>query len=150
VPGDPGRLGTPIYIHTEETPRPVEARHTSCTQLLWKPRNPSKESARIYLVTFENSRLVGQGTLNVRSYYGKPAARAGKVYPFTSLHLKPRDPWGQGTIHVRSYCGKTCDPGRQGTPIPVVTAETSQCGQARHTHLRSHRGNLKIVRACVL
>jgi hypothetical protein len=75
VPGDPGRLGTPIYIFTDETPRPVEARHNSCTQLLWKRR----------------------------------------------------------------------DLGRQGTLTSVVTAETSRCGQAGHTHLLSYRGNLKNV-----
>jgi hypothetical protein len=59
VPGDPGRLGTPIYVFTVESPQPVGARHTSCTQLLWKPHDPSRGDTPIYLVTFETSGLVG-------------------------------------------------------------------------------------------
>ena len=35
------------------------------------------------------------------------------------------------------------DPGKQGTRIYVVTVEIYRCRQARHTHLRSYRGNLK-------
>jgi hypothetical protein len=31
VPGDPGRLGTLIYVVTMETLRPVGARHSSCS-----------------------------------------------------------------------------------------------------------------------
>jgi hypothetical protein len=77
----------------------------SCTQLLWKPRDPSREGPPIYLVTFEASRPLGQGTVHVSSYCGNHAIRAGKAHPFTQLPLKIRDPWRQGTLHVRSYCG---------------------------------------------
>jgi hypothetical protein len=34
VPGNPGRLGTHIYVFTVESPQPVGAKPTSCTQLL--------------------------------------------------------------------------------------------------------------------
>jgi hypothetical protein len=34
VPVDAGRIGTNIYVITVETSQPVEARYTSCTQLL--------------------------------------------------------------------------------------------------------------------
>lgn len=37
VPGDLGRLRTPIYVVTFEILRPMEARSTSCVELLWKP-----------------------------------------------------------------------------------------------------------------
>jgi hypothetical protein len=37
VTGDPGRLGTLIYVFTVETPQPMEARHNSCTLLLYVP-----------------------------------------------------------------------------------------------------------------
>jgi hypothetical protein len=53
VPGHPGRLGAHIHIFTVEFQQPVGARHTSCTQLLWKPHDPSREDTLIYLVTFE-------------------------------------------------------------------------------------------------
>jgi hypothetical protein len=39
VPGDPRRLGTPIYVFTVESPQPVGARHTSYRHLLWKHRD---------------------------------------------------------------------------------------------------------------
>ena len=45
---------------------------------------------------------------------------------------------------------KLCDQGRQGTPSYVDTLETLRHGQARHTHLRSYRGNLKNVCVCIL
>jgi hypothetical protein len=98
-PGDPGRLGTPIYVFTVESPQPVGARHTSCTHLLWKTRDPSREDTHLYLVTFEtsqpelgrrthllsylrNSRPTGQGTVHVNSYCGNPANWAGKAQTF--------------------------------------------------------------------
>jgi hypothetical protein len=83
VPGDPGRLRTPVYVFTAESPQPVGGRHTSCTQLQWKPRDPSKGGAPIYLVTFETSRPMGQGTVHVSSYCGNSAIQAGKVHAFT-------------------------------------------------------------------
>jgi hypothetical protein len=114
---------------------------TSCTQLLWKPRDPRREGTQIYLVPFETSRPMGQVTVHVSSYCVNTAIRAGKAHPFTELPLKTRDPLGQGTLHVRSYCGsptiragkahafpyfprKPRYVGRQGTPIYVVTVET--------------------------
>jgi hypothetical protein len=80
VPGDPGSLGIHIYVFTVESQQPVGARHTSCTQLLWKPHGPSREDTPIYLVKFETS--WGQGTLHVRSYCGNPAIQAGKARIF--------------------------------------------------------------------
>lgn len=49
-----------------------------------------------------------------------------------------------------SYCGNPPHLGRQGATIYVVTAETSQCGQARPIDVHSDCGNLKNVCACVL
>jgi hypothetical protein len=106
VPGDPGRLGTPIYIFTKETPRPGEASHTSCMQSLWKPCDPSKEGAPIYLVTSETSRPVGAKHSSCKQLLCKPRDAGRQAHPFTYLPLNPRDPWRQGTFHVRSYCGK--------------------------------------------
>jgi hypothetical protein len=83
VPGDPARLGTHIYVFIVESVQPVGARHTSCTQLLWKPHDPSREDTPIYLVTFETSRLVGQGTLYVSSDCGNPATLVRKAHTFT-------------------------------------------------------------------
>jgi hypothetical protein len=80
--GDPGRLGTHIYVFTVESQEPVGARHTSCTQLLWKPHGPCGEDAPIYLVTFETRDSWGQGTLHICSYCGNPAIRAGKARTF--------------------------------------------------------------------
>jgi hypothetical protein len=83
VSGDPGRLGTPIYVSPVESPQPVGPRYNSCTRLLWKPRDPRREDAPIYLITFETSRLMGQGKLLVRSYFGNPATRTRKAHTFT-------------------------------------------------------------------
>jgi hypothetical protein len=47
VPGDPGGIGKHIYVFTVESQQPVEARHTSCTQLLWKPRDPGRQGTHI-------------------------------------------------------------------------------------------------------
>jgi hypothetical protein len=80
MPGDPGRLGTPICISTVESPQPVGARHTACTHLLWKPHNPSREVTPIYLVIFETSRPVGSRNTSCKQ-----------------LLWKPRDPSREGT-----------------------------------------------------
>jgi hypothetical protein len=80
VPGDPGSIGIHIYVFTVESQQPVGARHTSCTQLLWKLHGPSREDTHIYSVTFETSRLVG-----------------GRNTSCTQLLCKPRDPGRQGT-----------------------------------------------------
>jgi hypothetical protein len=70
VPGDAGRLGTPIYTVTMETLRPVEARHTSCTQLLWKPCDPGTKGTPIYVVTVETSRCMQWRHTHLCSYPG--------------------------------------------------------------------------------
>ena len=53
VPGDPGRLGTLIYVVTVETSRPGQARHTRLGYGTWKsPRNlPGIEPRTSRLVT---------------------------------------------------------------------------------------------------
>jgi hypothetical protein len=91
VSGYPGTLGTPMYVFIVEFPQPVGRRHTSCTQLLWKPRDQSREDTPIYLVTFENSRSMEQGALHVRSYCGNPAIQAGKAHAFPLLQRKPEE-----------------------------------------------------------
>jgi hypothetical protein len=80
VPGDPGGIGIHIYVFTVESQEPMGARHTSYTQLLWKPHGPSREDTPIFLVTFETSRLVG----------ARNTSR-------TQLLWKPRDPGMQDT-----------------------------------------------------
>jgi hypothetical protein len=85
VPDDPGRLGTPIYVFTVESPQPVGARQNSCMPLLWKPHDPSREDTSLYLVTFETSRPMGQGTLHAGSYCVNPATRARKAHPLSYL-----------------------------------------------------------------
>jgi hypothetical protein len=91
VPGEPGSIGTHIYIFTVESQQPVGARHTSSTQLLWKPHSPRTEDTPIYLVTFETSRLVG--------------ARGGKEHFMYAVTAEtPRS--GQARhAHLSSYRG---------------------------------------------
>jgi hypothetical protein len=85
VPGYSGTLGTRTYVFIVEIPQPVGQRHTSCTTLLWKPRDQSREGTPIYLVTFENSRSIEKGALDVRSYCGNPAIQTGKAHEFPLL-----------------------------------------------------------------
>jgi hypothetical protein len=154
VPGEPGGLGTPVYVFTMETPRPVEARHDSCTQLLWKPHDPSRQDTPIYLVTFETSRPVGTRNSSCRQLLQKPHDQSRKgtlIYFVTFQTSRPME-----TRHnsCKQLLWNHRDPGRQRTPISVVTAETRDAGrqagrQARLTHLRSYRRNLKNVHACV-
>jgi hypothetical protein len=80
VPGYPGSKRIHIYEFTVEFQQPLGARHTECTQLLWKPHGTSREDTPISLVTFENSRIVG--------------ARHTST---TQLLWKPRDSGRQGT-----------------------------------------------------
>jgi hypothetical protein len=47
-PRDPGRQGTPIYLGTFENSRLLGARNASYKQLLWKPRDPSREDTSVY------------------------------------------------------------------------------------------------------
>jgi hypothetical protein len=47
VPGDSGSIGIHIYEFTVEFQKPLGARHTECTQLLWKPHGPSREDTQL-------------------------------------------------------------------------------------------------------
>jgi hypothetical protein len=47
VPGDLGSIGIHIYVLTVESQQPVGPRNTSCTQLLWKPRDPGRQDTNI-------------------------------------------------------------------------------------------------------
>jgi hypothetical protein len=67
VPGGPGSIGIQIYVFTVESQQPMGARHTSCTQLLWKPHGPSREDTPIYLV-----RLVGTRNTSCMQLLWKP------------------------------------------------------------------------------
>jgi hypothetical protein len=119
VPGDPGRLGTPIYVFTVESPQPVRARHTSCTQLLWKPHDPSREDTPIYLVTFETSRPVGSRNTSCKQLLCKsrdPSRERTHIYLVTLETSR--------TVGTRNNCAVTVE-----TPRPV---------QGRRTHLLSY------------
>jgi hypothetical protein len=106
VPGDQGRLGTPIYVFTVESAQTLGPRHASCTQLLWKPHDPSREDTPIYLVTFETSRPVGARNTSCTQLVRKsrnPSREGAHIYLVTFVTSRPV---GQGTLYVRSYCGK--------------------------------------------
>jgi hypothetical protein len=122
----------PLYWVNFETSRSVGARNNSCTQLLWKPRDPGRQGTPIYLCTFDTSRPVGQGTLHVRTCCGNPATRARKAHTFISYL------WNfmtQGARHssCKQLLRKPRNPGRQGTPIYLVTFENSRPMGARNT-----------------
>jgi hypothetical protein len=68
--------------------RPVVSRTTSCTQLLWNPRDTSKEGAPFYLVTFENWLPMGQGKLHVRMYVCMYVC----MYVYYTVVLVPGEP----------------------------------------------------------
>jgi hypothetical protein len=70
VPGDLGRLGTPIYVFTVESPQPVGPRHTSCKLLLRKPRDPGRQGTHISVVTTETSPCGQARHTHLRSYCG--------------------------------------------------------------------------------
>ena len=55
MPGDPDRLGTFIDVVTVENSQPLEARYTSYTSLLCKPRDQGRQGTSIYVVTLETS-----------------------------------------------------------------------------------------------
>jgi hypothetical protein len=117
-------------------PRNPWGQGTSCTQLLWKPRAPCREGAPIYLITFETSRPMGQGTVHVSSYCGSPTIRAGKAHAFQYFPRKPRDV------------------SRQGTPIYVVTRGNLKnvyaCVLQFRSGVRSYRENPNNVYLCIL
>jgi hypothetical protein len=47
VPGDTGSIGIHIYVFTVEFRKLVGARNASCTQLLWKPRDPGRQGTQM-------------------------------------------------------------------------------------------------------
>jgi hypothetical protein len=149
-PRDAGRQSTPIYLVASENARPKQERHTSCKQLLWKPHDPSNEHAHIYLVTFETSQPVGARNSSCNQLLWKPCDVGGLGTPIYLVTFENLRPVGVRNTSCTQLLRKPHDPGRQGTPISIVTTETSQCGQARHTHLRSYRGNLNNVHASIL
>jgi hypothetical protein len=81
-PSDPGSVGIHTYVFTVESQQLLGARHTSCTQLLWKPHGHSKEDTIIYLVNLKPRESWGQGTLHVRNYWGIPTIWAAKARTF--------------------------------------------------------------------
>jgi hypothetical protein len=105
LPGDPGRLGTPIYVFTGESPQPVGARHTSLTPLLWKPHDRSREDTPLYLVTFETSRLLGARNTSCKQLLWKPRDPSRDGAPIYLVTFETSRPTGQGTVHVSNYCG---------------------------------------------
>jgi hypothetical protein len=105
VPGDPGRLGTPIYVFTMESPQPVGARNTSCAPLLWKPHDPSRQDTPLYFVTFETSRLLGARNTSCKQLLWKPRDPSRQGAPIYLVTFETSRPMGQGTVHVSSYCG---------------------------------------------
>jgi hypothetical protein len=131
-----------------ETSRSVGERHSSCKQLLWKPRDPGWQGAPIYLPLKTRDRW-GKTTLHVRGYCGNQAT-VQKRHIHLVNHIWNLASRGAKAQFTYAVTVETRDPGRQGTRISVVTAESSRCGQARHTHLRNYRGNSKTVYACVL
>jgi hypothetical protein len=100
--------------------KPVAARHTSCTQLLWKPRGPSREGKHVYLTTFATSRPVGSRNTSCKQLLWKPRDPSKEGAPIYLVTFETSRPTGQGTVPVSSYCGNP------------------QSGQARHTHLLSY------------
>jgi len=64
VPGYPSRQGTHMCIFTVENSRPLKARHTSCTYLLWKSCNQGGQG------TVETSRRRKARHTYLRGYRG--------------------------------------------------------------------------------
>jgi hypothetical protein len=159
VPGDPGRLGTHVYVFTVESPQPMGARHTSCTPLLWKPHDTSRGDTTIYLVTFETSRLLGARNTSCKQLLWKPRDPSRQGPPIYIVIFETSRPMGQGTVHVSSYCGNP--PIRAGKAhssiyLPfklatrrgkehfmyAVTAETPRPEKGRHALLLSYIWNV--------
>jgi hypothetical protein len=156
-----------IYAVTVETPRPQQGRHThlfshlckfathgawhsSCKQLLWKPRNPGRQGKPIYLVTFENSPPVGARNTSCTQLLRKPHDPSRKGTSIYLVTFEISRPVAARHNTCKQLLWKACDPDRQGTHISILTAETWRCGQGRHIHLRSYCGHLKNVYACGL
>jgi hypothetical protein len=135
VTGDPGTLGTPIYVFTVETPRPVEARRNSYTQLLWKLHDPSRENTPIYLVTFETSRHVrGKGYFMYAVTVETPRHEQGRCTHLVTYETsRPVEARHNLCTHL---LWKPRDPGRQVTPIYLFTFENSRPMGARKTSCR--------------
>jgi hypothetical protein len=105
VPGYPGTQGTSMYLFTVESLQPVSAMHTSCTQLLWKPRDSSREQTPIYLVAFETSRPVGARNRACTQLLRKPR-HPGRQGKRISVLTAETSPCGQSRhTHLRIYLG---------------------------------------------
>jgi hypothetical protein len=107
VAGDPGQLGTPVYVFTVESPQPVGARYTSCTQLLWKSHDPSREGTPIYLATFETLRPVGARNTSCTQLLRKHRDPSKEGAPIYLVTFETSRPIGRSRVHVSSYCGNT-------------------------------------------
>jgi hypothetical protein len=105
VPGDLGRLGTPVYVFTVESLQPVRARHTACMLLLWKPHDPSREDTPLYLVIFETLCLLGVRNTSCKQLLRKLHDPSREGTPIYLVTFKTSRPMGQGTVHVSGYCG---------------------------------------------
>jgi hypothetical protein len=118
VPGDPGGLGTPIYVFTVVFPQPVGAKHTSCTQLLWKPHDPSREDTHIYLVIFETSRPVRAMNTSGKQLVWKsrdPSREGTNIYIVTYETSRPVGV--KEHFLLRSYCGNPTTRARKARPL---------------------------------
>jgi hypothetical protein len=142
VPGDPGRLGTPIYVFTVETPQPVGARYTSCPQLLWKPQDPSREDTPISLVTFETSRPVWARNTSSKQLLWRPRdpSREGKHIIY-SVIVQTSRPVGSRNTSSTQLLWKPRDPSKEGAPIFLVTFETLRPMGQRTVHVSSYYVN---------
>jgi hypothetical protein len=148
-PGEPCRLGTPFAY------------------LAWNPATRGGKAHFMYAVTVENPRPEQGRQIHLHNNIWKLTTRGGKEHFICAVTQETPRPelgrhthwhtnlWNFATPVVRhSSCKqllrKPRDPRGKGTCISIVIAENSRCGQARHTHLRSYRGNLRNVCACVL
>jgi hypothetical protein len=121
----PGRLGTTIFIFTVESPQPVVARHTSCTQLLWKPHDPSREDTPIYLVTFETSRLVGARNTSCKQLLWNPRDPSREGTHIYLVTFETSRPLVSRHTSCTQLLWKLHDPSREDTPISLVTFVSS-------------------------
>jgi hypothetical protein len=145
VPGDPGRLGTPIYVFTVGSPQPVWARYASCTQLLWKPHDPSsRDDTPIYTVTFETSRLVGARNTSCKQVLWKPRDHSRESTYIYLVTFETSRPVVSRTTSRTRLLWKTRDPSREGAPIYLVTFETSRPMGQCTVHVSSYSGNTAI------
>jgi hypothetical protein len=160
VPGNPGKLGTPIYVFTVESPQPVRARHTSCMQLLWKPNDlPGKTHAFtyyiwnlptrgvkehfMYAVTVETLRPEQGRRTHLLSYHWNVMIHGARQVHVRSYCRSPTI-WAGRHTHLLSHLWKLATRVGKEHFMYTVTAETPRSGQARHMHFCISCGNLAI------